>query len=80
MSGFFWIDKLSDHNGDSNNYPWGFMVYPWHRNGSLNNAANKTDVVRPAMLEKKTLSNLKFSYHTSYYTNESIWRAEVINS
>lgn len=80
MSGFFWIDKLSDATVSSNNYPWGFMVYPWHRNGSLNNAANKTDVVRPAMLEKKKLSNLKFSYHTSYYTNESIWRAEVINS
>ena len=29
---------------------------------------------------RKKLSNLKFSYHTSYYTNESIWRAEDINS
>lgn len=39
-----------------------FMVYPWHRSGSLNNDTNRSaeDKVRSAVLQKKVISNLKF--------------------
>ena len=38
-----------------------FMVYPWHRSGSLNNDSNRPDdKTRTAVLSKKKISNLKF--------------------
>lgn len=48
-----------------------WMVYPWQKEGSLNN-----DIIRPdnsgtrsAVLKKKTLSNLRFSKSTRYAEN-----------
>jgi hypothetical protein len=39
-----------------------WMVYPWHRSGSLNNDASRpTDKgTRTSVLSKKTIANLKF--------------------
>ena len=44
-----------------------FMVYPWHRSGSLNNdqRANNTAA---SNLEKKKESNLLFSHNTEYFS------------
>lgn len=41
-----------------------FMVYPWHRSGSLNNDSARPDNkgTRSAVLSKKKISNLRFSY------------------
>lgn len=49
----------------NNNYGVGairtYMVYPWHRSGSLNNDSNRSDEsTRTAVLSKKVISNLKF--------------------
>lgn len=39
-----------------------YMIYPWHKSGSLNNDKNRTDgSTKSAVLSKKKLSNLKFS-------------------
>ena len=55
------------------------MVYPWHRNGSLNtDYSTAADPVRSAMLDKKKLSNLRYSYNSYYYSLLEIWEAEEL--
>lgn len=46
----------------------GFMVYPWHRAGSLINIDNTTDgqTWLPANLSKKKMSNLRYSAKNTY--------------
>lgn len=69
LSGGFWFDELSgykDKTGNSNKLSTGFVVYPWHRNGSLNNTKYAKDSYRSAMLDKKKLSNMRYSYNTYY--------------
>lgn len=76
MSGAFWLDELS--GALTNNpklAPTGFVVYPFHRNGSLNNTKNATDGHRSAMLDKKKLSNLRFSLNSYYFNPSDIWYA-----
>lgn len=61
VSGLFYesgqLDE--DYNASAGKY---FMVYPWHRSGSLNNDSNRPDNkgTRSAVLSKKIISNLKF--------------------
>lgn len=66
VSGLFYKDrkikKLDYSISDADAY---WMVYPWHRSGSLNNDARRSDdnenkSVRSAVLSKKKISNLKF--------------------
>lgn len=83
MSGAFWFDEVSDYKkgtGNSNHYTTGFVVYPFHRNGSLNNKKWATDGYRPAMLDKKKISNLRFSFNSYYFNSDKIWNAYVRNS
>ena len=45
----------------------GFVVYPWHRSGSLTNASTPEEGVSfPSILNKKKMSNLRFSTYTDY--------------
>lgn len=82
-SGIFWIDEFS---GINNNFydggknekhkAYGFLVYPWHRNGSLNNTPfNDSKGYRSAMLKTKKMSNLKYSINTRFLN--TVWNAEV---
>lgn len=76
MSGGFWFDELSDYKegtGNTNHYATGFVIYPFHRNGSLNNKKWATDGYRPAMLDKKKISNMRFSYNTYFLNSGSIY-------
>ena len=77
VSGGFWFDELSNYSGASNSQKLttGFVVYPWHRNGSLNNTKYAKEGYRSAMLSKKKMSNLRFSYKTQYMEKELIWNA-----
>lgn len=79
MSGAFWFDEITGYKsgtGNTNKYTTGFVVYPWHRNGSLNNSKfNDKDNYRSAMLDKKKLSNMKYSYKTQYMDPSYIWNA-----
>ena len=50
-----------------------FVVYPWHRSGSLNNdTENKTGVLR-----SKKISNLKFSAITQYFNSLELELADL---
>lgn len=73
VSGAIWHDRLyKPTTPDLKLY--GFVVYPWHRNGSLTNASNPTDnEVLPAMLTKKKMSNLRFSAYTDYCSSLQRW-------
>ena len=78
ISGAFWFDEITGRKADSPNpnlQSTGFVVYPWHRNGSLNNTKFATDNYRSAMLDKKRMSNLKYSYKTEYMDSNKIWNA-----
>lgn len=81
VSGAYWYDKMTDMEklDDDHGYTEAFMTYAWHRNGSLNNESNPIAdgngniKTRSAMLDKKKISNLKFSAFTTYLN--SPWAA-----
>lgn len=76
ISGVFWLDEIANSNKDNpDNLSTGFVVYPWHRNGSLNNTKYAKDGYKSAMLDKKRLSNLRYSYKTQYININHIWYA-----
>lgn len=80
ISGAFWFDELTAYKKDKGNihhYTTGFVVYPWHRNGSLNNTKFATDEYRSAMLDKKKMSNMRYSYKSVYLDSGNIWNAYV---
>lgn len=83
ISGAFWFDEMVGYRSDVGNegqYTTGFVVYPWHRNGSLNNTKYASDGYRSAMLQKKRLSNIRYSYKTQYINSDKIWNAYLNGS
>lgn len=79
VSGAYWFDKMTDMEkvDDDHGYTEAFMVYAWHRNGSLNNQGPVTEGTRTAMLDKKKISNMKFSSFS--YFLDSPWLAYIEN-
>lgn len=81
ISGAFWFDEITDRKGENaSQLTTGFVVYPWHRNGSLNNTKyvssdKENKGYRSAMLDKKKLSNMRYSYKTQYMDPDKIWNA-----
>ena len=83
VSGAFWFDEVSGYKKDvhnPNHLTTGFVVYPWHRNGSLNNTKYATDGYRSAMLDKKKISNMRYSYKSVYFDYSKIWNAYIDKS
>lgn len=83
ISGAFWFDELTAYKkntGNTKHLTTGFVVYPWHRNGSLNNTKYATDGYRSAMLDKKKMSNMRYSYKPVYLDSGNIWNAYVSGS
>lgn len=84
ISGPFWFDEFTNpkhKNGSWNDrcQATGFAVYPWHRNGSLNNSKISDDNGnKTAMLKNKIMSNLKFSYNTKFINTR--WKKELYDS
>lgn len=73
-----WYDELykPDYPANETRHTTGFVVYPFHRNGSLNNQdAKDTTGYRSALLSKKKLSNIRFSYNSAYFNLYNIWKA-----
>lgn len=83
ISGAFWFDELTAYKkntGNTHHYTTGFVVYPWHRNGSLNNTKFATNGYRSAMLDKKKMSNMRYSYKPVYLDSGNIWNAYISGS
>ena len=71
-----WVKKgtgLVPPGGEIN--PFLYMVYPWHKSGSLNNDYNRdaNNGIRTAKLLQKRISNLK-------YSRTSNWLSSIIKS
>lgn len=68
ISGYFYNSGVIKNDYSVNeNGVISFLVYPWHRSGSLNNDTARTEgtdkeksSIRTAVLSKKVISNLKF--------------------
>lgn len=81
VSGLNYIDKVYGEHSKGDVHEAAFMIYPWHRNGSLNNQPTLTSedktTTRTAMLSHNRRSNLKFAGHTYFLQQYSIWKAYV---
>ena len=82
ITGGFWNDGILTTDGDGNyevvkedgvKKSTFFLVYPWQKTGSLNNDENRPSDkgTRTAVLEKKKISNLKFSACNKYLTSST---------
>lgn len=78
-----WYDEISNststyQKANKNNQTWGFVVYPWHRNGSLNNmrTITKDTTQKVSLLSKKQMSNLRYSENTTYI-DYTTWDKEI---
>lgn len=96
ITGGFWNDGILTTDGDGNyevvkedgiKKSTFFLVYPWQKTGSLNNDENRASGkgTRTAVLEKKKISNLKFSAFNSYLatgssTNYNISKPQLFDS
>lgn len=81
VSGAYFYDKAIDDSGKkdgddtlhleslfpSRDFSW--VIYPWHRSGSLNNDVNRPSGMgqRTSILKKKVLSNLHYANNNFYY-------------
>lgn len=76
ISAPLWVDQYSDLADKSslNKFYTGFAIYPWHRNGSLNNQSEPTDEgYMSAKLDKKKMSNIRYSSGNFYFDTNQIW-------
>ena len=72
------VGVSTDFNEQNNKaFDYGFLVYPWHRNGSLNNQRISDDNTQGGIsskLSKKIISNLQFSYCNAFYTKDDVYK------
>lgn len=54
------------YDNNTSNTATRFNVYPWHGNRPLNDSS---DATKTSILDKKKMSNLRYSYYNSYLTN-----------
>ena len=63
-----WNDAPVSEKGKSVN----FVVYPWHRSGSLGDQSSvelKDNATRYSMLSTKVIANLRYSYNSVYFNS-----------
>ena len=79
-----WFDEIykPSFNNNTSHKATGFVVYPWHRSGSMNNQRNGEgdSKYKNSLLSKKRMSNIKFSYNTLYLSHDLIWNAYIKDS
>lgn len=78
VSAPFWFDEVTllKNSGSASSkadLAKAFVVYPWHRDGSLNNTKYAVDGYKSALLDKKIMSNLRYSYKTAYLEYSDLW-------
>lgn len=83
VAGALWQDniitKTTDNEGvttysKKENTLSNYLIYPWHRSGSLNNDENRSNnTTRTSVLKQKKLSNLHFSNNNIYFRGDHIF-------
>ena len=80
ISGVFYEDKTTKDNEGLRKY----LIYPWHRSGSLNfdssKEANSKERSQSAVLKNKKISNYKVSTFNTWFNKDNIWEALGGNS
>ena len=75
-SGLYYEDALYSKDNDEGKSKASYLILPWHRNGSLNDTPKlSSDKTRTAVLKRKVMSNLKFSYSSIYIEKIKQWEA-----
>mgnify|MGYP003288282538 CR=1 FL=1 len=81
VSGLFYNDK--NNINDINTYIANFLVYPWHRSGSLNadnaSLSSSEDRTQSAVLKSKKISNFKISKFNKWLNKKLIWELKKNN-
>ena len=81
ISGLFFEDKDVQSSSEES---YRYLIYPWHRSASLNNdsasLAATEKRTQSAILEKKKISNIKFSKYNTWFPHTKIWEALGGNS
>ena len=80
ISAPLWLDGANKvHSGwhpRNGKYGWLYVIYPWQRTGSLNNAKQiEGDDNVSSKLSHKILLNTRFSYNSLYLAENKIWYA-----
>lgn len=79
VSGLFYEDTLPNKLSTKK-----YLIYPWHRSGSLNadnaSLANSNNKTQSGLLDKKKISNYKFSSNNTWLDAGNIWEALRGNS
>lgn len=75
------VDDLTDNTfGEFSDHKYSskWMVYLWHKSGSLNNDVDRSNFTgtRSAVLKKKIVSNLRYA-DTTFETIGSIWSGDI---
>lgn len=75
ISQSFWFDSVYEEEDGDVWETYAYLVYPWHRAGSLN-FTNSSSKIFSAELKNKKMSNIKYSAYTKYFNP---WNAEGDN-
>lgn len=75
-----WIDHKRNNENEVSNNQYGWVVYPFHRNGSLNDDNGASDRTRDAMLQYKRLSNLKVSTNSMFLASDDIVNVDIFDA
>lgn len=79
-SGLFYDDAMYSKDDTEGKSRASYLILPWHRNGSLNDSPKvSADKTRTAILKRKVMSNLKFSYNSIYIEKSKQWKAYIEN-
>ena len=79
-SGLFYEDAMYSKDDIEGKSRASYLILPWHRNGSLNDSPKvSADKTRTAVLKRKVMSNLKFSYNSTYIEKSKQWKAYIEN-
>lgn len=75
----YWFDQLLNIEGNQNKAAQqAFVVYPWHRNGSLNNQKTGQEEEKAATIKRKVMSNFKIASFNSYIKDiKNIWKPDA---
>lgn len=80
ISAPLWYDEIYEpsYGDNKSRHTTGFVVYPWHRDGSLGNQNNPdSNNYTYSKLDKKRMSNLRVSYNSGYFNPNDIWKAYI---
>ena len=70
VSDYLWNDSWINDEWHPSDY--NFLIYPWQKEGSLNNDLRSKDQNPYSWLETKKISNILYSYNTEYFKSNYV--------